>query len=637
MTGGQPIDGDLTPEQITWQLHGEGVSRIALVSDEPELYDIATLAPGVMLEHRDALDAVMREFRAIEGCTAIVYAQTCAAEKRRRRKRGLMNDPAHRVVINPAVCEGCGDCSEQSNCVSVEPLETVFGRKRRINQSSCNKDYSCAKGFCPSFVSVYGGQLKKRTAQASGDASALPEPNIPALTNTPYNIAVTGVGGTGVLTIGALLGMAAHIDSKASMVLDMAGLAQKGGAVISHVRLAAVADTITSPHIVAGAANVLLAADDVVAASRDGVVLCDAAITQAVVNTATAPVASFVINRDVDFQQQAVKRTLLKVVQGDQHFNQFSQLAEVLCGDTIATNVMMLGYAWQQGLIPLSFNGLDTAITLNGVAVNKNREAFLWGRRLAAEPDAVLSLVASAEFDAGGNATNTQQPEARPLNELSVDEILEHRQAHLTAYQNDKLAARYAALVRRVQKYAQDAGLDDTLPRAVAINYSRLLAYKDEYEVSRLLTDPAFKSSLENQFEGDYRIALHLAPPLMWGKAVDGRPMKREFGPWILTVCRWLAKGKALRGTPLDIFGMTRERRSERRWIKYYEEDVERIVNTTDLQHADIAAGILSVPDGIRGFGPVKLEAMQRAEELRQKLWQDFARPRAVDLTQQAA
>ena len=614
MTGGQMVDGPLSPAIVTQQLHAEGVRPIWLVSDQPELYEPRELAPGTRLLHRDEFDAVQREARECTGTSGIVFVQTCAAEKRRRRKRGLMEDPALRLHIDTAICEGCGDCSVQSNCVSLEPVETVMGRKRRINQSSCNKDYSCLKGFCPSFVSVEGGQLRRPHVTPLDNLPALPEPVLPSLDSMDHrswNIVVTGVGGTGVLTIGALLGMAAHVDGAASIVLDMAGLAQKGGAVLSHVRLARESSSITSPHVVSGAADLLIAADDVVAASKEATVLLDSARTRAVINTSTAPVAAFVQNRDLDFKQDAVTRLLHQHVANSSSFEAFGRAAERLAGDAIATNVLMLGFAWQRGFIPLSFQALDTAIELNAVAVTANRRAFALGRRLAADPVSLSESLQSESLQ--DEKTSSQERES-----LTLDALIDQRAEHLTSYQDAALAARYRGLVSRVrQRVASLDGLPDaeeSLARVVAIQYARLLAPKDEYEVARLFSDPAFSQRLESTFDGDYRISLNLAPPLLARKGSDGRPVKRQFGPWILRVLRCLKRGKCVRGTAFDPFGYTAERRAERAWLSVFEEDVETVLDglTADRLHA--GGALLAVADQIRGFGPVKLEAMAAAD-----------------------
>ena len=657
MTGGQDVDGELSPARVTFQLHAEGVHPIHLVSDEPAKYRPEELAPGTILSHRDELDAVQRELRELIGCSAIVYEQTCAAEKRRRRKRGTLEDPARRVFVNTAVCEGCGDCSVQSNCVSIQPVETPFGRKRRIDQSSCNKDYSCLKGFCPSFATIEGG--KPRTRGAVGRAAAdrpsstpsLPEPVLPEVGERPWNIAITGVGGTGVLTIGALLGMAAHVDGRAPMILDMAGLAQKGGAVLSHVRIGARPEDVTSPHIVAGAADLLIAADDVVAASRDGTVLCDRARTHGVVNTSGTPVAAFVGQRDVDFRRGAVADTIGAHVRERTHFHPFTAVAEALAGNAIATNVMMLGYAWQGGLVPVSHAAIGQAIRLNGVAVAANLAAFETGRRLAHEPDAVMRDVdgtrsddAGEDVDAGADAGagGGGDPLAidTPLDELSLDALVAHRAAHLEAYQDAALAARYREAVALMRERAAALGLDEALPRAVAHNFAKVLSPKDEYEVARLWTTPAARAAIDAAFEGDFRVTLHLAPPLLGGKGPDGRPRKRAFGPWMLKAFAVLARGRRLRGTPFDPFGRTAERRAERRWIALYEADLERVHAALEGAAAfreDIALAMLTLPDAIRGFGPVKAEAMASAEVRREGLHAELGRPRPVDVTRVAA
>lgn len=602
MTGGQSVDGDLSATRIAHQLHAEGVAPIYLVSDEPETFTSSELPHGTIIKHRDDLNQVMRTLRELKGCNAIVYAQTCAAEKRRRRKRGLMVDPPKRVIINSAVCEGCGDCSEQSNCVSIEPLETLMGRKRQINQSTCNKDFSCVKGFCPSFVTVEGGQLRKPEKQVNDIThEVLPDPVLPILADVAWNIAVTGVGGTGVLTIGSLLGMAAHIDGHASMILDMAGLAQKGGAVLSHIKLARLPSMVASPHIVSGSADVLLAADAVVAASRDGNSLCDPERTHAVVNTSTAPVASFVKQGDIDFKYSAVEAKIASVANGSQHFHAFGSIAEQQVGDRIATNIMMLGYAWQSGLLPLSFDALDGAIKLNGVAVESNRLAFHWGRKLAVDPASVRSASVS-------NAKMLIEP----LNSLKA--VIAHRMNYLNDYQNQRLAKRYSERVLVFAERCQLLGMDETLPRLVAEQYAKLLAYKDEYEVARLYSTSAFKELLTTSFEGDYSIKLHLAPPILGAKNLDERPKKRAFGQWVLPLFNVLQHGRILRGTALDVFGYTQERRAERAWIKRYEQDIERASQMLSQDNVEWVRLLLAVPQQIRGFGIVKQDAMARAD-----------------------
>ncbi|WP_029040935.1 indolepyruvate ferredoxin oxidoreductase family protein [Cucumibacter marinus] len=625
MTGGQHVDGQMSPQQVTHQLYWEGVRPIYLLTDHPEQYSLSDLAPGTILKHRDHMDAVMLDIREEPGTSAIVYVQTCAAEKRRRRKRKELEDPPTRVMINPSVCEGCGDCSVQSNCIAVEPLETEFGRKRKINQSACNKDYSCLKGFCPSFVTIEGGKPRKRAAAGGPDISGISEPMLPGIHTRPWNIAITGIGGTGILTIGAILGMAAHIEGKAAMILDMAGLAQKGGAVLSHVRIAETPDQVTSPRIVTGGADLLLAADDVVAAGMEGATLCDPARTNGVVNTKVTPVADFVRNRDFDFKAGAVVTAVKKNVKSDQHFRNFTDLAEIVAGDAIATNIMMLGYAWQAGLVPVSRDAIHKAIELNGVAVDANKNAFEWGRVAASAPERIEAL-AEPEADA-----------PKLQSEMSLDELIDHRIHHLTAYQNQKLAKRYSALVAKVRSLVDTRHLDPALARAVAVNYAKVLAYKDEYEVARLFTRPEFEKQLTTEFDGDYQIAFHLAPPFLPGKDPNGRPKKRKYGPWMRRGFKILAGMKSLRGTPLDLFGLSADRKLERGLIREYEMLVERVMEDVDPPRQDAALELLNWPSTIRGFGPVKMKAAEDARKRLPALWEAFENPVPAGAPAQAA
>jgi indolepyruvate ferredoxin oxidoreductase len=600
MTGGQAVDGPLSPEIVTKQLHDEGVAPIYLLSDTPDAYPAASLAPGVRIHHRDELDTIMREVREIPGCSAIVYVQTCAAEKRRRRSRGLMEDPAKRLMINPAVCEGCGDCSTQSNCVSVEPLDTAMGRKRRINQSTCNKDYSCLKGFCPSFVTVEGGRLRKR-AGGKPDMAGVPEPEIVEIGDRSYNIAIAGIGGTGILTISAILGMAAHLDGKAPMILDMAGLAQKGGAVMSHLRIGLNDKDVSSPRIITGGADLMIAADSVVAASRDAATLCDSHRTTGIINTRLTPVADFVRKRDFDFRAGDIEATVKGALRDPSHFADFTKIAETVAGNAMATNIMMTGYAWQKGLIPLSRHAIEQAIGLNGVAVEQTLAAFAWGRLIAVAPERVAALMGD------------DKPPAT-LDTLSTVELVAHRARHLTAYQDRALAARYETLVERVRRVSDEDGADDRLVRAVAHVYARLLAYKDEYEVARLYTDPAFRAELQAQFDGNYRISFNLAPPFLKGLDANGRPKKRQFGRWMLPVFGMLAAMKGLRGTAFDPFGRTAERRMERQLIADYEALVEKVLTGFRPERLEAAVALLSLYGEIRGFGPVKEEAAAKTK-----------------------
>jgi len=634
MTGGQSIDGGLTPAQITHQLKAEGVWPVHVVTDEPDEIESGSVASGVKIHHRDYLDTLMRELRELKGCNAIVYVQTCAAEKRRRRRRGLMEDPDKRVFINADVCEGCGDCSVQSNCVSVEPLETPFGRKRRINQSSCNKDFSCLNGFCPSFVTVTGAALKKREALHLEGLNELPHPDLPTFPDSPtdgsptaqesWNIVVTGIGGTGVLTIGSLLGMAAHIDGHAAMVLDMTGLAQKGGAVVSHVRLASSPDKVTSAHIVPGGSDVLLAADAVVAASKSTAELLDARRTNALVNTSTAPVADFVLHRDIDFGNTDVRKAIVRQVRDDKHFQSFTQIAQALTGNAITTNILMLGYAWQQGLLPISLAALQNAIELNGVAVQSNLTAFDCGRLFAVKPDYVKSLV-NAEVD------NSERNEP-----LTLENVIAHRSDHLQKYKGEALVKKYQGAIDAMSSLVTERGLDKSLVEVLAHNYSRVLSYKDEYEVARLYSLPSFKQQLNAQFVGDFKLEFNLAPPILGGKAPNGRPKKRKMGPWVLKLMNVLQRGKMFRGTPLDIFGYTKERKAERQWIRWYEQDIARLLKDMNASNVDTALKLLAIPDSIRGYGPVKQQAMEEATMQRDKLWREFDSPQPVDLTSAA-
>lgn len=605
MTGGQQIDGELSPQQITHQLYHEGVKQIHLVSDKPDTYSAGELAPGVIVKHRDYMNPVMEAIREVEGTTAIVYDQTCASELRRRRKRKLIEDPKRRVFINPAVCEGCGDCSVQSNCIAIDPKETKFGRKREINQSTCNKDMSCVKGFCPSFVTINGGGLKKPERSNAAnlshlDISHLPEPKLPELNDT-WNIAVTGVGGTGILTIGALLGTATHLEDNSPMIMDMAGLAQKGGAVLSHIRISTLNKTSKAPRIPNGAANLLLAADSVVASGDDTKILCQSGITNGVVNSKLVPVSSFVFDRDFDFQNVSVEKSIEDAVGSRKHFHNFSEIALALTGNEIAVNILMMGYAWQLGLIPIGGKSLLQAIELNGVAVQANIEAFNWGRLLAHDP---VKLKKNIKPKAVGILQN----------EFSLDELTAHRAKHLTNYQDKKLSDKFMGAIANFKNTNNDVLAKPShkkLERAIVINYSKLLSYKDEYEVGRLYSTPEFMEQIKDQFDGDFKLTFNLAPPFLPGKAPDGRPKKRAFGQHTLKIFGLLAKLKTLRGTPFDIFGYSTERKAERALIKQYETDIELVTSNMNKENFSTALELLSLPDAIRGFGPVKMEAIE--------------------------
>jgi len=594
MTGGQPIDGSLAIPDLLRQLAGEGVRRIALVSDEPGHWRgrLPGLA-GLSLHHRDDLDALQRELRDYTGTSVIVYQQTCAAEKRRRRKKGVLDDPAKRLFINDAVCEGCGDCSVQSNCLSIVPSETELGRKRRIDQSACNKDYSCNRGFCPSFVTVVGGELRKPRAADSTTVvfDPLPEPALPDLGGRPWNTVVTGVGGTGVLTITALVAMAAHIEGKGCATLNQTGLAQKFGAVVSHVRVARHQDDIYAVRIPAGEADLLLGCDLVVSTTYDALGKAALGRTHAVINGAEVPTAEFIRNPDARFPTAAMKQRIRDEVGSDDcAFIDATRIATALLGDSIAANLFLLGFAYQHGLVPVSATALDAAIAMNGVAVDFNRKAFLFGRRLAHRPEQVLALLPDRE--------------ARPR--LTTRELIDDRAGRLVAYQDAAYAQRFRRRIEALAAADPRAAETDSLTATAARSLYKLMAYKDEYEVARLYTQPEFRAALEAQFDGDYRLRFNLAPPLLPKKDASGRPVKREFGAWMLTAFRLLAPLRRLRGTALDPFGYTRERGEERQDIADFEALLDDLAPRLAEDTYDTLRELLALPQQLRGYGHVK-------------------------------
>ena len=609
MTGGQQVDGHPSVARITQQLHGEGVRRIVIVTDDPARHAERSAFPaGVTVHERHDLDAVQRALREIPGVTVIVYDQTCGTEKRRRRKRGLLPDPARRVFINPLVCEGCGDCGVQSNCLAVLPLETAFGRKRQIDQSACNKDFRCLDGLCPSFVTVEGGGLRKPEAIAADlPFPDLPDP-APVAESDVYSILVTGVGGTGVVTIGALLGMAAHLEGRHCTVLDQTGLAQKFGAVMSHIQLSARPDRLHAGKIGEGCADLLLGADLVTAATEDSLKRLHPERTHALLNTHTAVVSAFTRNADLDFQTaQLVRRVGDAAGQRRTIRLDATGLATALLGDSIATNLFLVGYAYQRGLVPLSAAALERAIVLNGVGIELNRRAFLWGRRAAHDLPAVMRLVAPAE---------------PPSEAEDLDALIARRRAFLTDYQDAAYAERYGALVARVRAAEQRATPGrDGLAAAAARAYFKLLAYKDEYEVARLFTETDFLDATAARFTGSFRIHFHLAPPLFASRdPTTGRQRKHEFGPWMRWLFRLLRHGKRLRGTPFDVFGYTRERRLERQLITDYEALVDMVLARLDHEtHATVLA-LLALPERIRGYGIVKERAIAEFRAAEQEL-----------------
>ena len=616
MTGGQQVDGPMTVAQVSRQVLAEGVAQVVVVTDDPDKYaSRAAFGHGVQIYHRDDLDEVQRTLRTVEGTTVLIYDQTCAAEKRRRRKRGQMIDPDRRVLINEAVCEGCGDCGIASNCAAIVPVETEFGRKRQIDQSSCNKDFSCLKGFCPSFVTIEGVALKKPAPAAGDDTDVvLPEPALPDLAEG-YGIVIGGVGGTGVVTIGALLGMAAHLEGKGAAVLDMTGLAQKGGAVTSHLRIAASPDAIQTVRIAPGGARLLLGCDLVVAGGKEALATLTPERAHAVVNTHEMMTGDFARNADFSLPGAALRQAIEQSLGPRAHFVPATRLATALLGDAIATNLFMVGFAYQQGLLPVSAAAIEQAIAINRVAVAMNRSAFRWGRRAAQDLAAVEAEVAP------------KQPGSEPSQTL--DELIERRVAHLAAYQDAAYAARYRRLVDRVR--AADAALGKSaLGEAVARYHAKLMAYKDEYEVARLYTQGDFLAEVARRFEGRPKISVYLAPPLLARRdPATGQLEKRAYGPWVLHVFRLLARMKRLRGRWLDPFGHTKERRTERQLIADYERVIEALLADLSPDNYGLAVEIARIPEQIRGYGHVKLRHLESAQRREAELLAAFRSPAA--------
>ncbi|WP_042425568.1 indolepyruvate ferredoxin oxidoreductase family protein [Comamonas granuli] len=606
MTGGQQV-GE-RPEghsvlQIMNSLKAEGVAKLVIVTDEPQKYEGAPLAEGVTVHHRDELDRIQRELREIPGCTALIYDQTCATEKRRRRKRGKLATPAKTVLINELVCEGCGDCSVKSNCLSVEPVETPFGRKRRINQSTCNKDYSCVNGFCPSFVTIEGGQLKKPKKETKGDLSSLPpipEPVLP-LAEQAWGIVVGGVGGTGVITIGSLLGMAAHLDGKGVVTQDAGGLAQKGGATWSHIQIAQRPGAIYTTKVDTAKADLVIGCDAIVAANKATLAVMQPGRTFVALNSHATPTASFVHNPDWQFPGSSCESVIAQTVGAELlgHFDA-EQVAVQLLGDSIYTNPLLLGYAWQKGRVPLSHAALMRAMELNGVQVQNNQAAFEWGRRCAHDLAAVQALYQAAQV-------------IQIVKKPSLAELVAQRVEFLTGYQDAAYAAQYRALVDKVQAAEAPLGAGARLAEAVARYLFKLMAYKDEYEVARLHTDKAFTDKIAAMFEGDYKIVHHLAPPLTARKNERGELVKKAYGPWVRSAFGWLARMKGLRGTALDVFGKTGERRMERALIQEYRACIEELLAGLAPERLALAVQIASIPEEIRGYGHVKERHLQAA------------------------
>ena len=603
MTGGQPVELPMTPVDMVRQLLSEGVKPVRLVSDHPEQYSKERLPPMVSVHHRDDLERVQRELREISGVSAIVYEQTCAAEKRRRRKRGLMPEPEQRVFINPDVCEGCGDCSVQSNCISVQPLETEFGRKRKIDQSSCNKDYSCLKGFCPSFVTVVGAKTATRTGSNPEGlrqlVASLPDPPIAPVDAKGYNILVAGIGGTGVLTIGALVGMAAHLDGKGCTVLDVTGMAQKGGSVTSHIRIGADPHGIFSSRLSEGMTDLLIACDMIVAAGPSTLKTVRPGRTAAVLNTDVSPTGEFQTHKDMDLGDGKMRDAIVEALDGGSLFTlPASKLALDLAGDTIGTNVLMLGYVAQLGLLPLSLASIEQAIRLNGNAVEANLRTLALGRLVAHEPDKLAQ---------------TLRPDSEAVALSAIDDVLKSRIRLLTVYQDARYAEVYREFVEQVRRHIGErhASGGERFVRQVALTLARLMAYKDEYEVARLYTDPTFMQRIHDQFAGNFKLTLHLAPPMLPGRDASGRPKKRAFGAWTLSLFKVLARMKGLRGTAFDPFGYTAERRMERQLISDYRTLIERIVRQVDQFNLTAAVELAAAAAQVVGYGPIKRAAFE--------------------------
>ena len=685
MTGGQPVDGTLSVPQIAHQMRAEGVQTIALVSDDIDKWTDPSIFPsGVSFHDRRELDDVQKTLREVKGTSILIYDQTCATEKRRRRKRGKMVDPQKRVAINSLVCEGCGDCGQKSFCVSVLPKDTEFGRKREIDQSNCNKDFSCVEGFCPSFVTVHGGKPRKgKKVNAADRLASLPAPQVRSDLSQPWNILITGVGGTGVVTIGALLGMAGHLEGKGASVLDQTGLAQKGGAVTTHIRIARTPEDIHAVRIAAGEADLVLGCDMVVVNDYWVLSKVRGERSQVVLNTYEAMPGTFTTHPDMQFPATDIIAGV-KVALGGREpmLVDATQVATALMGDAIASNLFMLGYAWQQGLVPISYEAIMRAVELNGAAIEMNKTAFAWGRLAVVNPQAVqeaaglirnaqtesertpraLQVLPPGEWEStewGANAAPRNpgnESELRglpedgahggdvaflPLDDLrlsrSLDELIARRKDFLTEYQDAAYAARYTDLVAKVRNAENTRAPGSTaLTEAVARYFFKLMAYKDEYEVARLYTSGEFKRRLEQQFEGDYEVHFHLAPPLFAKKDAHGRLMKKEYGPWVFKAFGLLAKLRFLRGGTFDVFGYTDERKGERQLIADYEKTLGELLGTLDGDKLGLAVEIASIPEHIRGYGHIKEKHLHAAKAREAELLTLWRNPKALHIVQAA-
>lgn len=612
MTGGQTHDASLSVPAIARQVAAEQVTRICIVADDPSRHADETWPPGASLHHRDEMATVQKEMAQTQGVSVLIYDQMCANEKRRLRRRGKMADPPRHAVINPRVCEGCGDCGLVSNCVAIMPLETPDGRKRSIDQSTCNKDFSCIDGFCPSFVTIEGGGPRKGTISppSADEIAALPVPELPTL-ERPFNLVLAGIGGTGVITLSSVLGTAAHLDGRGCVTLDMMGLAQKGGAVTSHLRFSAVPDDDLAGRIPEGRADAVLGLDLLATIATDTLETIAHGQSRIIIDTAEIMAGDFARQPDLDFPALAARQRLEAATGGRAQVDYLPGRALVLekLGDAMAANAFMLGYAWQRGLVPVSLTALRRAFELNGVAVALNDKALHVGRQAAL-----------GQIDLGGESSAETTVE-------TLDALIARKASMLTAYQNVSYAEGFIRFMSEVRDAERaELGEDDRFSRAVADNLARVMAYKDEYEVARLFTDGAFAEQIAHQFEGKgMRMHVHLAPPILARRDPHtGRPRKRRFGPWMMTALRLLAPLRVLRGTPFDPFGYTAERRAERQLVQHYRDDIGACLPVLSRSTLATALQIAALPASIRGFGPVKEAAARRADtqraELRAKL-----------------
>jgi indolepyruvate ferredoxin oxidoreductase len=614
MTGGQPFEGGLTVPQITRQVHAEGVGRIAVVTPEAPIYPAGSeFAPGVTFHQRDEMDALQRDLRNQPGVSVLIYDQVCATEKRRRRKRGQHPKALKRVFINRAVCEDCGDCVARSSCVSVVPVATPLGRKRAIDQSACNEDLSCLEGFCPSMVTIEGAELNIKEPTGEDPAAGLDSPS-PGVPEEPYGILIAGIGGEGVVTVGQILGMAAHLDGLGCATLDFTGLAQKGGGVLTHVRIAIDPMDVHVPRLPTGGADLLIAGDLVVATGPETLSKLRLGATRAVVNDHLMPIADNILDPASSVDGGALRQIISQAVGAPETtFLDAIRIAEALTGDRVGANIFLLGHAFQKGYLPLSEQALAEAMRLNGVAAEANRFLFAWGRRAAHDPASLQAVIPDL---------------ARPddAGEENLDTLIERHAAFLTAYRDAAYGERYERLVETARRAeSARAPNDDGLARTVAQGYFKLLAYKDEYEVARLFTDGRFEAELAERFQKRGRLTFHMAPPFLGARnGTRGHPGKRAFGPWMLGAMGLLARCKGLRGTPFDPFGRSAERRMERQLIAEYEATVGELLNGLSAENHALARRIAALAQEVRGFGPIKMAAVEKTRRETEELTRRF-------------